>query len=386
MIVVFLTHNYPRFAGDLPGAFLHPLAVALRKRGHDVRVVAPSDRGRGGREPLDGIPVRRVRYAAPDAETLAYTGRIQEATRSPAGLLVLRSLVRALRIGVREEMAGRFRHPATEPPAVVHAHWWFPAGLAAPAELPRVVTLHGTDGRVLGRSLLTRALGRRVLRRAQVVTAVSPELAARVERIAGRSDVASRIQPMPVDTAGWPWSRGGGGLLVVSRLTAQKRVHLAIQGAAAHARSGAPSSLTIVGDGPERARLEQEAHAHPDLPVRLLGFLSRAEVIRELERADALLFTAREEGFGLAAIEALMMGVPVVACADGGGVVSALQRFGGGLVSQAEPGALAKAIADGLREPIRSEARRSGARWRETLQPDRVAERFEGWYAEALAR
>ena len=66
MRVVFLTHNYPRHAGDIAGAFLHPLATALRARGIDVRVVAPSDQGKGGEDEVDGVPVVRARYAAPD--------------------------------------------------------------------------------------------------------------------------------------------------------------------------------------------------------------------------------------------------------------------------------------------------------------------------------
>ena len=48
MRVLFLTHNYPRHAGDVAGGFLHPLAVALRQRGVDLQVIAPSDRGQDG--------------------------------------------------------------------------------------------------------------------------------------------------------------------------------------------------------------------------------------------------------------------------------------------------------------------------------------------------
>ena len=47
MRVVFLTHNYPRWAGDVSGAFLATLAGGLARRGVDVRVIAPSDEGRG---------------------------------------------------------------------------------------------------------------------------------------------------------------------------------------------------------------------------------------------------------------------------------------------------------------------------------------------------
>src|SRR5512140_154523 len=99
MRAVLLTHNYPRHAGDVAGAFLHPLAVALKRRGVDVRVVAPSDEGKGGRTELDGIPVRRVRYGDAAAETLAYHGAMASAVKTPQGLRSLARLIRALRDG-----------------------------------------------------------------------------------------------------------------------------------------------------------------------------------------------------------------------------------------------------------------------------------------------
>jgi glycosyltransferase involved in cell wall biosynthesis len=385
VIVVFLTHNYPRYAGDLPGSFLHPLALALRERGHDVRVVAPADQGKAGRELLEGIPVRRVRYAEAEAETLAYTGKMQQAIRSPAGWLALRGLIRAMRAGARAEIAETSPAilPSGRPAALVHAHWWFPAGVAAPPEVPRVITLHGTDGRVLKRNSLTRAMGRRVLRRANLVTTVSSELAWLVERVSGRRDVEMHVQPMPVDTTGWTWSEGGGGLIVVGRLTEQKRIHLAIRAAQLHGERGGPLPLTIIGDGPERARLEAEA-AGRQVQARFLGSLGRAEVIRELSRADAMLFTAREEGFGLAAIEALMAGVPVVACQDGGGLVSALRRHGGGVIGDCDRD-LQNEIRTALLPETRVMARRAGTLWRGELAPSRVAVRFAGWYEDALA-
>ena len=89
MRVVFLTHNYPRWAGDVAGAFLATLAGGLARRGIDVRVVAPSDEGRGGEDVVEGIPVRRVRYASAAAETLAYRGTMQAALRAPSGLRAL---------------------------------------------------------------------------------------------------------------------------------------------------------------------------------------------------------------------------------------------------------------------------------------------------------
>ena len=379
MVVVFVTHNYPRHAGDLPGAFLHPLARALSERGHDVRVVAPADRGRGGREPLEGIPVRRVRYASAERETLAYEGRMQEAVRSAGGLFRLRALLNALRDGARAEAQG------SAGPAVLHAHWWIPAGLALPRELPALVTLHGTDGRLLRSSAVARWLGRRVLRSARVVSAVSPELAAAAERVSGRSDIAAHVQPMPVDAGLLPVSRGGGGAVVLARLTPQKRIELALRAVGQLAQDGDPVPLTVIGDGPERARLESLAGLLPNgATVRFTGTLSPAQVAERLATADLLLFPAKDEGLGLAAVEALIAGVPVVACEDGGGVVSALRRHGGGVVTAATPLALAEAVR-ALRKPEHAaDARRAGALWRSELAPARVAEVFEGWYREAL--
>ncbi|HKT59184.1 MAG TPA: glycosyltransferase, partial [Gemmatimonadales bacterium] len=105
MRVVFLTHNYPRWPGDLSGAFLATIAAALVRRGIEVRVVAPSDEGKGGEEERDGVHVRRVRYASARLETIAYRGTMAAALRAPGGWRALGGLWRALRRGAKEELA-----------------------------------------------------------------------------------------------------------------------------------------------------------------------------------------------------------------------------------------------------------------------------------------
>lgn len=79
--------------------------------------------------------------------------------------------------------------------------------------------------------------------------------------------------------------------------------------------------LVVIGDGPERAKVE--AAAGPN--VRLLGHLSRAELRDWLQRADGFVFAA-EEDFGIAPVEALAAGTPVVAYGKGG----ALETVGPG--------------------------------------------------------
>ncbi len=378
MRVVFLTHNYPRVPGDLSGSFLATLAVALVARGIEVRVVAPSDEGRGGEEELDGVHVRRVRYASARRETIAYRGTMASALRAPAGWRALAGLWRALRRAAREEVAAGAD--------LIHAHWWVPAGLAAPAGVPLVVTIHGTDAALLRRSRVARRLARPLLHRAQVVTAVSRELAGWVQNATGRPVTQDHVHPMPVDTAGWPWTAGGGGAIVVARLSAQKRIHLALEATAFLASCGHGLTLTIVGDGPEREALARQAARLGIEPfVRFTGAGPPGEVVGHLATADLMLFPAQGEGFGLAAAEALMTGVPVVACWDGGGLLDVVPETGAGRLTLPSAEAISDAALDLLQDPQHREAARLvGEAWRARLAPGHVAEICEGWYREAL--
>ncbi len=377
MRILFLTHNFPRFPGDMSGAFLATLGQALRGRGHDIRVVAPSDAGETGEGELAGIPVRRVRYADAEQETLAYRGTMADAIRHPSGWRTLVALWRAMRKAALEEI----RWGAD----LIHAHWWVPAGLASPAGVPLVLTVHGTDGALLRRSALARWVAAPVFRRAAVVTAVSSALANDVRTHTGREIGPELVQPMPVDTSRFQsWSTGGAGLVVVARLTAQKRVDLAIR-----AMQDLPETvpLTVIGDGPDRGSLEALA--------RSLGLEGRVQfagrqppdlVPAYLARADLMIFPAKAEGFGLVAAESLMSGVPVVACEDGGGVRDIITDDRAGRLVPPDPVALAAAIRASLQDGKRWEgAREHGMRWRRELAPERAAARIESCYRVAIA-
>jgi glycosyltransferase involved in cell wall biosynthesis len=376
--VVFLTHNYPRWPGDVSGAFLGTLAAALVRRGINLRVVAPSDQGEGGEGVIDGVPVRRVRYAGAAAETIAYRGTMQSALRGPGGWRALAGLWRALKRAAREEIEAGAE--------VVHAHWWVPAGLAVPRGVPTVLTVHGTDAALLRRSRVARSLARPVFQRARVVTAVSRELAGWVQAGVGRYVEPAHVQAMPVDTRSFPWTTGGGGAVVVARLSAQKRVSLAIDTVAVLASCGHDLPLTIVGDGPERGALERQVERLGIAAfVHFAGAVPPGEVVRHLEHADVMIFPAQGEGFGLAAAEALMVGVPVVGCWDGGGVLDVVPESGAGRLTLPSPEAMSDATLDLLHDPDRLElARVVGESWRARLAPDHVAEICEGWYREAL--
>jgi glycosyltransferase involved in cell wall biosynthesis len=377
--VVFLTHNYPRWPEDVAGGFLATLARALAARGVEVRVVAPSDEGRGGDEQADGVFVRRVRYAPAARETIAYRGAMLRALRRPAGWEALAGLWRALRRAAQEEIE--------QGAQLVHAHWWVPGGLAAPTTAPLVLTVHGTDGALLKRSRIARGLARPVFRRARVVTTVSRELATTVQSGVGRFVSPAHIQPMPVNPDAFRLSSGGAGAVTISRLVPQKRVHLAIEAVACLAALEHQLPLTIVGDGPERPRLlALAASLGVAKLVSFVGAVPHVDIPQYLERADLMFFPAQGEGFGLVAAEALMAGVPVVACWDGGGILDVVPEGGAGRLVLPSGEALADAALGLLQDEGRRRiARIAGERWRETLSPDHVAARCQEWYREALS-
>jgi glycosyltransferase involved in cell wall biosynthesis len=270
---------------------------------------------------------------------------------------------------------------------VVHAHWWVPAGLAVPRGARSVITCHGTDVRLLDGALPFRWIGRHVLRRAGLVTVVSGALAAVIERRTGIVIPEDQVQAMPLAPGDRPVSTGGGGMVVIGRLTDQKRVDLAIRACHALRKRGAPRTLRIVGDGPARARLEALAATLGlgDL-VQFTGEVAPTEVPAILATADLLLMPAQREGMGLAAAEALIQGVPVVACEDGGGLLDVVPTSGGGRIVAAT----AEAIADGI-TAIASDAGAAdgawmaGRAWQHRLAADQVAARCLGWYEHVLA-
>jgi glycosyltransferase involved in cell wall biosynthesis len=314
--VVFLAHAFPRSAGDPTGGFLLRLAVALRAEGVEVAAVAPAAEGLVPAERLGGIPVRRYRYAPARAQRLAYAGEMHRRAASPGGALALAGLLGAGAVAVR-----RLARRAD----LVHAHWWFPAGVQAMAArtcLPLVTTLHGTDVRLARSHPATRAACARVLRASARVTAVSSWLA---DQAAGFAPGLARpvaVAPMPVDDHALhpgPGDRPRDELLFVGRLDRQKGAEVAVAAVAELAGPAAELPLRIVGTGPQEPALRRLAgELGVTGRVRWDGQLPQAELADRYRRAAVLVVPGRDEGLGLVAVEGQLCGAPVVAAASGG--------------------------------------------------------------------
>jgi len=174
--------------------------------------------------------------------------------------------------------------------------------------------------------------------------------------------------------------------VVVSRLTGQKRVDLALEAAGVLRDQGRALPLLIIGDGPEREHLERKCRtlALQEF-VRFEGAVPPETIGDLLSDRAVMLFPAQGEGFGLVAAEAFMAGVSVVACSDGGGVLDVVPKSGGGRIVAPEPEALAHAALELIDRRSRlAEASELGEEWRRRLMPSVVAAQCEEWYREAL--
>ncbi|MFF4738342.1 glycosyltransferase [Streptomyces sp. NPDC001262] len=152
---------------------------------------------------------------------------------------------------------------------------------------------------------------------------------------------------------------GGTRLVFAGRLSAEKSPALPLETLRVLRRRGVDARLDVLGDGPERARLQRRAAG---LPVRFHGHVAdRGAVAGLLARADVALVPCPVEAFGLAALEALACGTPVVV-ADAGAARELLAP-GAGLAVGASPGAVAEGVNTvlGWPEPVRRAAARRRA-------------------------
>ena len=315
-------------------AHLADCARLLAANGHDVIVEAPA-------AVLDSLDVEPAR-----AEALEIGPR--------PSLNDTLAVARLRRLGRRAD--------------VLHAHGLRAGALAALALGRRrrgrtrlVVTLHNltVGGRLT--TLVGDRLERLIARRADLVLAVSPDLAERAQDLgAPHVEVAiipavSPQQPAEPSTsdaaaAEDAWPRSGARLLTVARLAPQKGLPLLLEAAAILSREVDAGRLTaftwaLAGDGPGREQAAERIAAE-QLPVTLLGRRSDAPALMEV--ADIVVQTSLWEGQPLTIQEALRAGTAIVATDVGGTAVTAR---GGAVLVAPQAQAIAEALRTLLSDP-----------------------------------
>ena len=356
---------------------VHDLAARLIGRGHEVVVftATPGDHGeRGGFvDEVDGVPVHRL------------------ALRLPFELPVNPLAPRLLR--------GRLAEGGFD---VAHVHM----GVVSPfaVDCARVTTGMGLPTAMTWHCMLGslepvfRAAGhvRTWAARGDAMSAVSAVAAEPLQRVVGSSGVV-KVLSNGIDVDRWAPRTGetteremGAAVRLVSamRLAGRKRP-VPLLRAMARVRALVPDdiamSLEILGEGPDRSRLERFVAGHSMGGwVQLPGRVTRDELRRTYAAADIYVAPAPLESFGIAALEARTVGLPVV-----GRWGSGLQEFvtdgvNGYLAAddEAMAGALARLITD---EELRASMTAYNVANRPAQSWDRILDGAEDEYRRAIA-
>ncbi len=292
MRIAVVTTSYPADDDDASGHFVRTEVRRLEREGHDVRVIAPRPGGAFG-WPGVAARVRENPWRVVDAARWVIEAR-REVARAQVDRVV--------------------------------AHWAIPCawpmGIASTAELD--VVSHGGDVRLLARlpatvrGVVVRAIARRAKEwrfvsaslRDELLRLVDAEDVSRVRAIARVEEAAIEmpvIEELRAKAAVRRRAIGEGAPLAISvgRLIASKRVDVALAYAAEHG-----ARIVVVGDGPERARLEAKA-AELGVDARFVGKVSRTDALTWMAAADVLVHASLEEGLSTVVREATAIGLRV---------------------------------------------------------------------------
>jgi glycosyltransferase involved in cell wall biosynthesis len=365
--VLFIVTAYPRHDGDVITPWLSEAIARLAKHAVDVEVLAPSYRGCGD-QIIDGVRVHRFRYAPRRFEQLTHDQTAPDRIRERpvyAGLVPSYAVAGALK-AMQLARSGRFD--------VVHAFWPVPHGLfglaaRAAGGIPLVSTFFGVELAWIGKDLPFLApVLRWVARSSDAVTTISQHTAQLLERHTGVG-VPHRVIPFGValdTTAAIPPHRTDPQqrfeMLFIGRLVERKGVRHLID-AVARLPADRRAQLHVIGDGPERPRLEQSVRALGLADrVTFHGFVPAADKLVRLAACDVLVLPAvvdakgDTEGQGVVLLEAMAFAKPVVASRLGGIVEAVEDRVTGLLVPPGDPAALASALCTYMDDPARAKA------------------------------
>ena len=367
---------YPTYGGS--GAVATELGIALAERGHEVHFVTYQQPFR--------LPAFLPRVFFHEVDVVRY----------PLFEYPPYDLALAVRMHQVVKLHGL---------DLIHAHYAIPHATSAwiaremlqdsGSDVKIITTLHGTDITLVGQDPSFKPITRFSIERSDGLTAVSHFLREQTYRAFGCTGCAVEVihnfvDPVTFDRAAYPrllreqYGTDRAILMHVSNFRPVKRVRDIVR-IFARVRQALPSTLVMVGDGPERVQAEEEA---ADLGVEHdVFFLGKIDAVAPLlADADLFLLPSQSESFGLSALEALASGVPVVG-SDAGGIPEVVENGVTGLLYPVgDVDAMAEGALSILRDPERHGAMAAAAATdaRERFALDTIVSQYEALYRSAL--
>ena len=357
MRVLHVSWEYPPVVYGGLGRHVHALAEAQAAAGHDVTVLTQQPPGAAAREVLNGVSVIRVEPPTPTVPRepdplVAWVERLDARMASEAA-----NVVRALE------------------PQVVHAHDWVVNHSAREARrysgAPLVVTIHATEaGRHQG--WITSDLSRRIhglehqlISRAQRVITCSNAMRVEVETAFNTEPERIDVIPNGIDLGHWQiaaetrsyarsqFAPTGSLIVYVGRLEWEKGVHTLIDALPAVVAQHPDLHVVIAGTGTYEAMLHQHGRELTEAGVvTFTGWLPEDELQALAAAADVAVVPSLYEPFGLVALEAGALGIPLVVARTGGLADIVTDGVSGSTFAAGSPAELSAALLDVINDPV----------------------------------
>lgn len=364
MKVLVIGSVYPRFHEDAEVPWLRTSIAHLKQAGVEIQVLAPAYKGLKSHE-IDGVKVNRFRYAPAGFEFLTHEeGAPSKMASKPwLQLLAIPYIISGFFkcIGI----CRKFR------PDVIHAHWPFPhayiaLGAAKLFRIPLVLNFHGAELLLIRKKKWVKPLLKFAIGQAQAVFANSSFTAGKIKALrnvdvewspygttleTGEISAEPTQAPHPVN--------GKFKILFVGRHIERKGICYLIEAAKYLPRDQFEIRIVGVGDLTDKLKAQAaEVSTTPDAAnIIFTGKLSPEALANEYRTANVFTLPAivdskgDTEGLGVVLIEAMELGLPVVASNVGGIPDVVVDGVSGILVPEKNPEALASAYKRLAAEP-----------------------------------
>ena len=376
--VLVIGSVYPRFHEDAEVPWLRTSIAHLKKAGLDIQVLAPAYKGLKSHE-IDGIKVNRFRYAPANWEMLTHEeGAPSKMASKPwLQLLAIPYIISGFFKCIK--ICRKWR------PDIIHAHWPFPhayiaLGAAKLFRIPLVLNFHGAELLLIRKKKWVKPLLKFAIGQAQAVFANSSFTASKIKALrdvtvewspygttleGGSLPLASatasatpssgevspqRPSPHPV--------QGKFKILFVGRHIERKGICYLIEAAKYLPRDQFEIRIVGVGDLTEELKkLASESSTPNSAEIIFTGKLSPEALANEYRTANVFTLPAivdskgDTEGLGVVLIEAMELGLPIVASNVGGIPDVVVDGVSGILVPEKDPQALASAYKRLAAEP-----------------------------------
>jgi L-malate glycosyltransferase len=365
---------YPTYGGS--GAVATELGLALARRGHDVHFISYASPFR-----LRGITEHVTFHEVIPADYPLFE-------HSPYAFALA---VKQHEVALREDLEVMHVHYAIPHAATA---WLAKQMLAEERDLKLVTTLHGTDITLVGKDPSYFSLTKFSIEHSDRVTAVSTFLREETYRTFGCDGCEVLVIPNFINLAEYYPARDPSArcafapvdhhvLVHISNFRPVKRV-LDVVRIFAGVRRLMPATLLLAGDGPERDAARREAtRLGVKRDVRLLGRVD--DVADVLRGADLFLLPSETESFGLAALEAMACGVPVIASRVGGLPEVVEEGVSGFLAPVGDVEQMTARAIELLQNPARLDSLRRGAVARAgVFSAEAIVPRYEQLYEDVL--